>query len=83
MGSGRLSGILRGRARAPVPRRGAAPCWDVSPGCAEPTPSPLCVAVRSVKNKPAFFADKLYKSMKVRAGSHTEGGGYRAFGAPS
>ncbi|NWQ83965.1 ANXA6 protein, partial [Columbina picui] len=23
-----------------------------------------CVAVRSVKNKPAFFADKLYKSMK-------------------
>lgn len=28
--------------------------------------SPLCVAVRSVKNKPAFFADKLYKSMKVR-----------------
>ncbi|PKU28968.1 annexin a6-like [Limosa lapponica baueri] len=25
--------------------------------------------VRSVKNKPAFFADKLYKSMKVQTGS--------------
>lgn len=34
----------------------------------EPTFSPLCVAVRSVKNKPAFFADKLYKSMKVQTG---------------
>lgn len=36
--------------------------------------SPLSVAVRSVKNKPAFFADKLYKSMKVQMGSPREQG---------
>lgn len=51
---------------------GTAPCCDVSPGCCQPGAhflSPLCVAVRSVKNKPAFFADKLYKSMKVQMGS--------------
>lgn len=35
----------------------------------KPIFSLLCVAVRSVKNKPAFFADKLYKSMKVQMGS--------------
>lgn len=36
--------------------------------------SSLCGAVRSVKNKPAFFADKLYKSMKVQMGSPREAG---------
>ena len=54
------------------PMGGTAPCCNVSPGCCQPGAhflSPLCVAVRSVKNKPAFFADKLYKSMKVQMGS--------------
>lgn len=63
----------RGAKPAPLcqPVGGSANCWNVSPGVASQDPifSPLCAAVRSVKNKPAFFADKLYKSMKVQMGS--------------